>query len=709
MGNLAKCSFFKSGDVQIVEQEVPAQNHSKCDLIGHIFVLDPGLSPEYYQAVIKYLDQVGSGDWVYISPTSDTKGQFFEITASYDIDKVTDFIESIQNDTCGEGYLKSWEELSSLFNDYTPSRLVSFVVISQNVPIGNTTDTSGCNQLSSGFIDKITQATVVWLGLDINEGLMSISDSIGGCFVCTKDSRILDSILSTLVEDTKKLGISKIHIEPSYEVLGDFICSMNGRQINTYKLISRAIPYVPPIKGKSAIYYLSKDQSIPSESMDMTPSKKLEYRSMLKGCYSLAYMLVQNRQIQTAMSLMSAIGEEQFVNDLANSCTYSEYCRVESNLRKAMYSTQYRFQKEYNPNCLPKDDAFCFFDLLDLLKKDPDAVYYPHVEKYNRIHAKSKALDGVPQFTPEPDPKNWINKVTWNLTKLNLSIPVRVNGTVDLGESASQYGFSRNYPTYVWRNYCWIKSGDYNMDTLWLSVGKDTHRVLADHGLIEDTLWLPGVKAGVDLSKLPVINRIRSKACITTEEIASMYLSHLEYQCDMKVLKYLLKLVDQPEKPEDKLLTLDQQEFLKANYIQSYGFTPPVQVSESLEKSYVAKEFAVKIHGCSSLPSIDSVLKKVSEGKKLTLSDTLINNAYNRYHDELMRHSFPTSVRVSFIKNWMDVVESEFAPTMDSIQILKFAVLLGKCRIEGLDLSNPVFEYDGYKFTVDIKTSHVVH
>lgn len=339
--------------------------------------------------------------------------------------------------------------------------------------------------------------------------------------------------------------------------------------------------------------------------------------------------------------MLAYMGDKYFVDHVINSFTVEEYGKVLSNLKDAISDVPFsRYRNGRCRDCIPEDDAYCFFDVIKLLMTDPDAYFYPlhHQWKYKRIGKKAerKENDG-PYFKANNTPVSF-NKLVWHSTRLNLSVQAKIEGTVDLSDVPIKISdiaevhkvmtelgeeVMRAYPTFQHRNYTLVEDGHYNIKNLYITASDSVIDLLKLRNLITPTDNESIFK--LNFEELPVINRnISNEAKVSAETYAKLFIELLECKANMKVYRKFSKEKEESETDESTV----SQFLLKNGFRKDGSFDPPksVALNENCD-FHTVNALELKAKGCSTLPSVDAVIKKRDTNKRLTLTDELISNA----------------------------------------------------------------------------------
>ena len=243
--------------------------------------------------------------------------------------------------------------------------------------------------------------------------------------------------------------------------------------------------YVAPEKGKTTmIYYLSTEKPN-KKSWDKVEASDINFGDtdpLAKAVYAAALVLSQQTKTDVAMEVIGKAGDKDIIDKLNNAFLVEEFGNVESQIAGAINDVSLRFTKGRDPNYLPPADAFCVVNVLNALLEDDKAAFYPYDPrfKYERIGVATKSKEGFSKFTADPKSKCPFNTMVWHESHLNLSLQTSVKGTVELldkdGKTPKQMGFANPYPTFVFRNFSFIKDGHVNIKTFYLTSSEDTYK-----------------------------------------------------------------------------------------------------------------------------------------------------------------------------------------------------------------------------------------
>lgn len=569
---------------------------------------------------------------------------------------------------------------------------------------------------------KITSGCFIGYGNYYNRDLMmEMAERLGGSLIHSNDLPQFSIALEDLIRNSGNVS-GKIPVEfTGAKPTEDIIFSLNvdfekSAIINIFKQKEDNTILFPPVVGseKEHIYFLTNtlignEEEVKITEGDLTRPSNRE--SMIRAVYSLACILNQKTRTDEALEVLSSIGEIKMIDTLNNAFTNTEHGKAEELLKQAIHTPQSRILSGYSTTHLPSSDAFCLLDVIDILLKDNEAYFYPYHEdfRYTKISRGSKNKEDAPKFTAEKNPKCELSTLAWHKSKLNLSVKALIKGTIDLGEEAEKHGFSKNYPTHIFRNYTIVKDGFINTPWLPVSLSKESYEKLSEKGVIwSNSPWEKDRIYVLELNKVPVMNRSIAKGKTSAVSLCKKVFEEIKIQAQLKVLNDVRKELEEKTDYVDAAfagLSDSQLEFLTSKGITKNGFSPEVEKEEPTD-FYYAKDFEVKVKSFSSLPSVKEVKTRIASGK-LRPSDEIMKIGIDLYENS------PVSKQSDKIKLvWVDEKIKELKDNLfgirSDIQRTKFAIILGKKwfdEFESRDAS--VIEVDGNTFTIVVEESKV--
>jgi hypothetical protein len=538
-----------------------------------------------------------------------------------------------------------------------------------------------------------------------NKELMSdMSQRAGGSLVHSSNLGEFSASLTEFMEDSREIGV-RVSVKPEVEEALVFF-GINGRTINIYTPDKEGnIQFIQPRKGRNSLFAVSTSGSSSGVSEKFDGEKD---KGLLRAAYAASMALTQRTKTNVALEFLGAIGDVNLIDLVANAFTNDEYGRAEARIRKAVSTPKGRFVRGKNTSYLPDPNAFCMVDAMDLIMADDSARFFPYHPnfKYDRIGTKSVAKEGAPKFEPFPNPACPMDKLVWNSTKLNLSVLNRIEGTVKLDAEANKLGFTEQYPTFIWRNYSFVKDGFTNIPKGFLALSQQTFCKFQKHGMISaEQVWVAGEAVEVNFNAIPVMNRGMAEGKTSAKALAQLCWRETELEGQLKVLREKSKSLGAAgavDFAQRSALTPAQEAYLAKFFIGKNGFSAPSE-KEEVKDFYMAKEFDVKIAGFSSWPKVSDVVAKITEGKKeLKPSEKVMAEGLKILSDK----SAPTkpSDLLTWINGRILLMTNELRAVRKQIQRTKFAILLGKAWFEEFtSREENTLEIGNQKFTFSLR------
>jgi hypothetical protein len=387
----------------------------------------------------------------------------------------------------------------------------------------------------------------------------------------------------------------------------------------------------------------------------------------ISAAYAAVSLFSVRMKPEVTHPLLGALGDTAFLELLGSCYGKQKYSSFMDAAKAACFDPKLRLVKGYNPNALPRDDAFTVLDMLRLLQTDDDNRVLVDHEKftYNRIGrgrvdansvltdeeqaevaklsaemAKTKVASKIKELsaaiaaisnkpaalkfegTPTPEGFN-VSNLTFNEEKPNISILVRREGTVDLSAhvpEAFKSVLPAKFPTFIFRNYAIVKDGLVNVKVLPVRLSAKTLTTLmnetASGRIPANVITSEGTTTFVNFDLLPVINRNQVKAT-SAKALFETEWTLLKIQAEQKVYNSTVKELGAGKKSASFIETYGQA---AADWLKEAGFTDysgfsPKQVQAEATDVYVAKELAVAVKGYSSIPSLNEFKKQAGKGK----------------------------------------------------------------------------------------------
>lgn len=712
----------------MVEQPVPATpdttTKTVSENVNHIWIYDRSYSmsyelPQLANDIIDRAKKVPAGDTVTLGWFS-SEGQHNFILKGFKIGSDSDWkvLEKAVTEnkrpigtTCFSEILSSTETVVkdlSVFSD-----AFALVFFSDGYPVVSNYSREVKNIFSA--IDKIegkiSASLMVGYGDYYNKELMAdMAESLGGSLAHCSQLPEFGISLDAFVQQSQDLA-PKIEIKLATDTKkDDLVFTVREGNVAVHAIAdNNTVKVSPKRKGDLSVFILTS--SVPSGATEVALTEDVISRtskkeSLVQGAYAAAFLLTQKTKVDSALDVLGALGDKSLIDAVSNSFTNADYGKAENKIKTATFSPKAgRLTQGYDVNYLPKEDAFCLVDALSVLMKDENAYFYPYHPAFNyrRVGQKSVAREGYPTFTAEEFAKCPLNSLTWNSSKLNLSVLAKINGTVALPKGHEKVGFGKDYPTFVWRNFTVVKDGFLNTLTLPVSVSNSTLAILEKEGLVaEKSTYGEDTVVTLDLTKVPVMNRAIANGRTSATELCKKAYEEVRLKGVMKALNTLKSELDDSE-TTGTVFTEKQQDFLtEAGFRKDGSFSPPVDKADPVD-SYFAKEFAIKIKGHSSLPKVEDVRKKAEAGKSQTVTGALVKQGLDLF-DKKVDPTATKQLKLATVNDLIAKTKAELFDVRSYIQTTKFAVILGKKWFDEFDSRDDnSIDVDGVNFTLDLK------
>jgi hypothetical protein len=553
----------------------------------------------------------------------------------------------------------------------------------------------------SGLSKKISNAILIGYGSYYNKELMSkMAEKVGGALV---HSERLEDYASSVgafmgMESAKRIEVKSPSLYP-ISVVGYQDGSVVTLPIDSGKIL------VPENMDK--IWVLQSKNHIADLVGFDTEIVKPDY--IYEGLLACSYDLINKTQTDKAIDILGTSGDVHLIGLTANAWTNSEYGVAQKEISTAIKDEYSRYFSGKDTNYVPDPGAFCLMDALQILAEDDKAFFYPRHKSfsYNRIGVKTESVEGSLEFHGFDTNACRFGDLVWNSNRLNLSVRAKINGVVRI--PANDLQLPVVFSCFVWRNYTIVKDGVINMDTIPVSVSKNTFDRLVNAGMIDapDNDWETKKIFSLNLKSVPIVNRNLSTAPKSTEFISWLN-RELELEYAQKYLNWLIAKNDPDGSATQQPIkyNLAQEEYLAQFGIKPDGCFQPKVIAQEATDFYYAKEFDVKIKSFSSAPKVEEVIswdgkKSLTPSKSFMLD--VINNVNSWNTVDYMKEKNGIIVAQA-AKIDLNKVKLELKSIRTKIQSTRFAVLL--CKQWFPDLSErdgAVVKYVDREYTFSIK------
>jgi len=464
---------------------------------------------------------------------------------------------------------------------------------------------------------KLDSAAVVEYGYCCNRPLLTkMAETLGGKLVFSGDFQSYVAAFEGSLSGSTK----KVPVKLDYAASEGYVFALAGENLLTFTPDGANVVLVP--EGLTELGYFVAAKG---EAFDHT-----KHTNAL--LFAAVVPLAQRLQTNPLFSVLGALGDVALVNSFSNCFSKEDYSRFQAEALAAAADKSKRYVAGYDAAAVPKEDAYTVLNLLADLSNSTDNLFYPYHEAfaYERIGAARAANDEEVRFSVADKSKGYaINGLVWSEDRPNVSIRVKVDGTVKL--PASRHAdVPETIDSFIYRAYTIIKDGIVHSRKLPVSLDKATFTKLQDNGLLAGETWAAGKVFVLTFPKLPVINRLMVKDTTAADTFKAV-VELAMMKGSQKVFNDWLEQTS-PKKSNTYIALYGEAgaEYLKSVGVTDYnGFNPPSTTVKSGDY-YMAKELKIAIKGLSSLPKVIDVETAIDKGIKLKAAEFVMSGAIQR-------------------------------------------------------------------------------
>ncbi len=516
---------------------------------------------------------------------------------------------------------------------------------------------------------KLDSAAVIEYGWCCNRPLLTkMAETLGGNLVFSEDFQAYTvAFEGALGGKTKKVPVKLDH-----KAAAGYAFAVAGENLLTFTPDEDGVVLVP--EGLPAVAYFVSEKGEKFDHAKHTDAH----------LFAAVVPLAQRMETDTLFSVLGALGDVALVNSFSSCFSKEDYSRFQAEALAASVDATKRYAAGYDADAVPKEDAYTVLELLSDLSSSEQNLFYPYHSAfhYERIGAVREANDEEVRFSVADKAKGYaINGLVWNEDRPNVSIRVKVDGTVKLPASRPAV-LPESLDSFIYRAYTIIKDGIVHTRKLPVSLTEATFAKLQANGLLDGEAWEAGKVFVLEFPKLPVINRLMVKGTTAKDTFQTVV--------ELALLKGAQKVFNDwrdriSPKVSAKFLALYGEvgtEYLKSVGVTEYnGFNPPGTTVKSGDY-YVAKELKIAIKGLSSLPKVLDVEAAIDAGKKLKIGEFAMAGAIKRL-DEFMSSSIYTSASDgnALLGTWLEgeqkAIVAKTRELMEKLAQRKFSVVVG--------------------------------
>lgn len=499
----------------------------------------------------------------------------------------------------------------------------------------------------------IDTMTIVEYGYYANRKLLTeIAEQIGANLIFSESfsqfSNVIESNLTSVLK-----GGKKIKVELPEAPLFGFAFGYENDELYSFVAEGNTVTVPESFTGVSFI----SAQELVCDDDAMT----------LQAIYALSQRM-KNKEVR---HMLSQIGDVRLIKKFMNCFTKQDWSEFQAMVKEMIVDPTKRYLEGQDKNLVPKDDAFCVVDLIELLDQPGNKFYpYGHGFEYEAIGAKRVDSNDVVkesdreeilkkiseaktkedleaanaelaalleskqklEFVRDESQSGYkIDGVVYNENRANISIRVKVNGTVDVSKIIPGIN---SVNTHIYRNYTLVKDGikHTSCKNLPFSLTKETFDTLQANGLLEGETYQEDKVYNIN-ADIPVVN-MKMISEISAEKYFKNVIKLQELKSEQKVYNSFQKAnFEKTYKGIVEAYGEDNASLLKEAGITDNGFAPKTVKGETSDE-YMARFFECKIASCSSIPPVnDALITKIlavqagTAKKPLTLSESLLESA----------------------------------------------------------------------------------
>lgn len=565
--------------------------------------------------------------------------------------------------------------------------------------------------------------------------LTAMAEKTGGTLIFAQDFDGYSPLFEGAIQK-KVSGAPRVEVPVEGDVVGAFAFALSGGDLYSFEVSDGKVS-VP--EDLNEVWYLSSSAVGNSESdirsLSKVVSKTGDKDDVVDASYAAISLFSLRAQPKVVYPLLQAVGDVRLIEQFGGCFGKQKYTEFMELSKAAAFGGE-RFLDGWDPEKVPRDDAFTVLDVLRVLSADDDnRILLDHdLFKYSRIsrarldtdetltaEEQEKIADLSQRIASEKSVKKLkelnlelaaitgskqkalkfvadkakdgyeINNLVFNETRPNVSFGVKKTGTVDLSDritkEVKKAGVPSKFPTYVFRNYTVIRDGLVNVEVLPVRLTSASVKALSaemSSGRAPADL-MKKVKGTtvLNLKGLPVVNRNMVKDASAKE----LFLKEWELtkaRASQKVYNSVKKdVVPVVSKGFREVYDQDSAAWLQEQGITDYrGFSPPSTVQAESTDFYVAKELTISVKGYSTLPSLKDVRDRIASGK-LTASAKLMVPAVEEVEKFLNSETYKNaSKQTSLFETWIfdrfKESQSKVRQILFEMSQIRFSVIVGQ-------------------------------
>lgn len=526
---------------------------------------------------------------------------------------------------------------------------------------------AACQTVSS----RVDTAAVIEYGYYANRPLLTkMAELLGGALVFAQDFQSYEVALTNALGGKSS---KKISLPLDYAASEGYAFAILNDQIVSFVAENGAIA-IP--ESVTEVAYFTNAQT------------DVRYKAQKADALAFASLipLAQRMKTNDVFQVLGELGDISLVQGFASCFSKEDYNLFLAEVLGVVIDPAKRYVLGYSATAVPKDDAYTVLHMLDALTESEENLFYPYHEAfaYERTTAARDAKEGTATFKVDDKSKGYpINGIVFNETRANVSIRVRVAGTVTLPADHPKE-LPDTVPSFIYRAYNIVKDGIVHTRQLPVSLSKETFAKLKAEGIIaKSKRFKAGEIIVLDFPKLPVINRQMVKE-VTAKDTFALAVELAQLKGTQKVFNDYRKKIAPKESVKSQMLYGDAAvEYLKSVGVTDFNGFNPSSTKGEVTDHYIAKELKIAVKGLSSLPKVEEVETAIAGGKALKIGQFVMKDALVKL-DAFMGSDIYTKAadKNALIETWI-VGEQQAAVARTRELIVKmaqrkFAIIVGQ-------------------------------
>jgi hypothetical protein len=587
---------------------------------------------------------------------------------------------------------------------------------------------------------RLGSATFIEYGYYADRPMMAaMAEKSGGSVIFADD---FDKFVPTMeaVLGRQLVGGKKVEVPVKGDVIGGFAFAIHDGDLLTFA-VENGVAQVP--EAVKRIHFLTTGSGKVDGSLETiagSVSSGGSGKEFLDGAFAALSLFSLRMKPEIVFPLLKSLGDVRFIENFSSCFGKQKYTEFMESAKQAALGNG-RFESGFNPNLVPREDAFTVLELLRVLAEDEgNRLLLDHPSfKYSRVsrgrvdssdHLTTEESHQIVELTQQMAVEKDVTKLkeltakiaaitaakvpalkfvadevtdgygirslTYNEDRPNVSVLVKKFGTVDLSDrlpdnfKTAPDGFKAvptQFRSLVYRNYTIIRDGLVNVEQLPVRLTRETAQKLEGKlpagaiGILSVTNRQEGDFL-IDLRKLPIINRSMVKNVSAKALFEKAY--ELEKARAAQKVFNTYKKEHFPRKSEGftDLYGAEAATWLKEQGLTDFGGFAPKGIQAESTDVYTGKELRVSLKGLSSLPKVADVKTRIASGK-MTPSAALMAPSVTEVEKFLASDPYKKSKDpAKLFELWLDGQTTSAVETarklICEIAQIKFGVVVGQ-------------------------------